>query len=118
MVTSIPPFAGKSKVATTTTKMCILFHKSTDITVGYFGKNEFVDCQRAHHDTFGNNPMIFPDNPTKQEKTMTEKELYTFYEICMFDVFIHIIRNIYVGTDNVDDSRSTHEMRQEINFFR
>ena len=32
----------------------------------------------------------------------------------MLDVFIHIIRNFYNGTDNVDDSRSTQEVWQTI----
>ena len=38
---------------------------------------------------------------------MTEKKLYEFSELCMFDVFIHIIGESYVVTDNVDDSKST-----------
>ena len=37
--------------------------------------------------------MIFPDNPTKQNKTMSQKETYALSELCMFDVFIHIIIN-------------------------
>ena len=32
----------------------------------------------------------------------------------MLDVFIHIIRNFYNGTDNVYDSRSTQEVWQTI----
>ena len=38
--------------------------------------------------------MIFPANPTNQIKNMTEKQLCAFYEVCMFDVLIHIIRNL------------------------
>ena len=52
MVTSTQPHAGKSKVATTTQKMSILFNQSEYIKVGYFGKFEFVDSQRAHCETF------------------------------------------------------------------
>ena len=32
----------------------------------------------------------------------------------MFDIFIHIIRKFYVGTDNVDDSRIAQEACQAI----
>ena len=59
--------------------MSILFNWSEDIKVGHFGKFEFVDSQRAHCETFGEVPTIFLANPTNQNKTMTEKELYTFY---------------------------------------
>ena len=92
VVTSTPPCASKSRVATTTPKMIILFNQSEYIKVGYFGKFEFVDIQRSHCETFGDNPMLIPANPTNQNKTMAEKELYVFYELCMLDVLIHIIR--------------------------
>ena len=59
--------------------MSILFNQSEYIKVGYFGKFEFVDSQRAHCENFDKDPMVFPANPTNQNKTMTEKELYTFY---------------------------------------
>ena len=88
--------------------------KLADIKVGYFEKLYFVDNHRDHRETFGDNPMVFLANPTKQEKTMSEKELYAFSELCIFDVFIHIIRNNYCGTYNVDDSRSTQEVCQAI----
>ena len=58
--------------------------------------------------------MIFIYNPTNKNKTMAEKELYEFSKLCMFDVFILIIRNFYVGTDIVDNSRSTQEVCQSI----
>ena len=45
---------------------------------------------------------------------MAEKELYALSEICMVDIFIHIIRTFYVGTDHVDHSSSTLEVRQKI----
>ena len=73
--------------------MSMLFNQLVDIKVGYFWNFEFVDIQRAHCETFGDDPMIFPDNPTKQDKTMLEVELYALSELCMFDVFIHNIRN-------------------------
>ena len=66
--TSTPPRVGKSKVATTTPKMVILFNQSEDIKVVYFGCFEFLYSQRAHSETFGGNPMICPDTPTKQDK--------------------------------------------------
>ena len=70
-VTSTSPCEGKSKVATTTPKMSILFNDLADIKVGYVGKIEFVDSQRAHHETFGDNPIIFPANPTNHIKTIS-----------------------------------------------
>ena len=85
-----------------------------DIKVGYLGKFEFVDSQRTYCETFGDDPMIFPANPTNHNKNMAEKELYTFYEFFMFDGSIHIIRKLYVGTDNVDDSMSTQEVCQSL----
>ena len=114
VVTLAPPRASKYRVAITTPKMSILFNQPEDIKVGYFGKFEFVDIQRAHCETFGDEPMLFPDNPTNQNKTMTEKELYAFSELCMLDLFIHIIRKNYVGTDNIDDLRSPHDVCQLI----
>ena len=54
--------------------------------------------------------MILPANPTKQDKTMVEKKLYKFSELCMFDVFICIIRRFYVGTGNDDHSRITQKV--------
>ena len=48
LVTSTPPCAVISKVATTTPKMGMLFNQSENIKVGYFGEFEFVDSQRAH----------------------------------------------------------------------
>ena len=36
----------------------------------------------------------------------------------MFDIFIHIIRKFYVGTDNVDDSRIAQEACQAINHLK
>ena len=76
-----PPCAVKSKVATTTPKMSIFFNQSGDIKIGYFGIFKFVDSQMDHHETFGEDPMIFPANPTKQNKTTSEKELYALSEI-------------------------------------
>ena len=90
--------------------LIVLFNQSADIKVGYLGEFEFVDSQRAHCENFGDKPMIFPDNPTKQENTMAEKELHAFSELCMFDVFIRIIRIFNVGTDTVDYSRSTRKV--------
>ena len=63
-VTSTPPCARKYRVYTTTPKMSILFNQSAYIKVGYFGKFEFVDIQRDHHETFGDDPMIFTSKPT------------------------------------------------------
>ena len=80
-VTLTTPRVGRSKVATTTPKMRILFNQSEDIKVGYFRKFEFVDIQRAHSDTFDDYHMIFLANPIKQYKTPEQKELYAFYEI-------------------------------------
>ena len=114
MVTLKPPHAGKSKVATNTPKTSALFTQSEYIKVGYFGKFEFVYIQRDHRETFYDEPMIFFVNPNNQNKTTAGKELYAFYELCMFDVFILIIRTFYVGTDNVDYSRSTQEVYQAI----
>ena len=45
---------------------------------------------------------------------MEEKDIYSFSELCILDVFIHIIRSFYVGIDDVDDSRSTQEVFQAI----
>ena len=92
-VTLTPPRASKSRVGTTTPKMSILFNQSEDIKVGYFGHFEFLDIQRSHCETFCDNPMLFTVNLTNKNKTMAEKELYAFSEICMLDFFIHIIRN-------------------------
>ena len=74
--------------------MSVLFNNLENIKVGYFQNFEFVDSQRDHHETFGDDTIIFTANPTKQEKTMSEKELYAFSELCIFDVFIHIVKNI------------------------
>ena len=67
---SAPHLMVKSKVAITTPKMSMFLNQSVDIKVGYFGHFEFVDSQRAHHETFGDDPMIFTANPTNQNKTM------------------------------------------------
>ena len=91
-VTSTPPCAVISKVATNTPKMIIIFNQSADIKVGYFGNFELVYIQRDHRENFSDNPTIFPANPTKQDKTTPEKSIYALSELCMFDVFIHIIR--------------------------
>ena len=40
--------------------------------------------------------------------------MYELSELCMIDVFINIIRNYCVGTDNFDDSRSTQGVCQAI----
>ena len=90
-VTSTPPRARKSKVDTTTPKISMFLNQSADLKVGYFGNFNFVDIQRAHRGTFGDNPMIFPANPTNNNKTMASKEIYAFSELYMFDVFIHMI---------------------------
>ena len=74
VVTQTPPCAVKSNVATTTPEMSTLFNQSADIKVGYFGIFEFVDIQRSQCETFGDNLINFPPNPTKQNKTMAEKE--------------------------------------------
>ena len=89
--TLTPPRAGKYKVATTTPKMSILFKQSTDIKFDYFGNFGFLYSQMAHRDSFGDDPMIFSTNPTNQNKNMSEKEIYAFSELCMFDIFINII---------------------------
>ena len=95
-VTLTPPHASKYRVAITTPKMSILFNQSEDTKVGYFGKFELVDSQRSHCKTFGKNPMLFPANPTNQNKTTAEKELYALSELFMLDFLIHIIRKFYV----------------------
>ena len=60
--------------------------------MSYFGHFEFVESQRAHCETFGDDPVIFLSNLTNQKKTMAQKELHEFSELNMFDVFINIIR--------------------------
>ena len=45
---------------------------------------------------------------------MADKELYSFSELCMYDMFIHIIGKFYVGIDNFDYSRRTQEVCQAI----
>ena len=72
-VTLTPICISKSRVATTTPKISILFNQLEDIKVGYFGSFEFLDIQRSHCETFVDNPTIFPANPTNQNKTMSEK---------------------------------------------
>ena len=69
-VTPTPPCVGKSKVATTTPEMSILFNQSKDIKVGNFLIIEFVDSQRDHRGTFGKFPTIFNDKPTNHNKIM------------------------------------------------
>ena len=113
-VTSTPPCLSKSKVATTTRKMSILLNQSEDIKVGHFGIIEFVDRQRAHCETFVKVSTIYFDNPTNQNKIMAEKEQYSFSDVCMLNIFIHIFGIFYVGTVNVDYSRSTQEVCQAI----
>ena len=93
MVKSTPPHAVIAEVSTTTPKMSVFFNQSAEIKAGYFGKSKFVNRQRDHHETFRKHPTIFSSKPTKQEKTMSEEELYAFSELCMFEIFIHIIRN-------------------------
>ena len=88
-----PYLASKSRVAITSPKMSILFNLSENIKVGYFGHFVYVDNQRAHCETFGNNPMIFPSNPNNQNKNMTEKELYAFSELCMLDILFILLGN-------------------------
>ena len=110
VVTLTPPHAGKSKLDNTTPKISILFNQLEDKKFGYFGNFEFVDIQRDHHKTFGGDTMIFTYNLTNQNKNMVDKELYAFSELSMFDVFIHVIRNVFVGKESFDDSRSTQEV--------
>ena len=110
--------ASKYKVATTTLKISILFNQSADIKVGFFGKFEFVESQRVHRETFCDDPVFFPGNPNNKNKPISENEIYTLSQLCMFDVFIHIIRKFYVGTGSVDDSRSTQEVCQAITILK
>ena len=91
VVTPTPPFANKSRVATTPPKMSILFNQLADINVGYFGNFGFLNIQRAHCENFDDYPMIFPTKQTNKNKTMAEKELYAFSEIYMLDILIHRI---------------------------
>ena len=74
--------------------MSILFNQLEDIKVGYFGVFEFVDSQRAHRKTFIDEPMLYPANPTNQNKTIAEKELYEFSELCMLDVLFILLETI------------------------
>ena len=92
-VTSTPTCASKSRVDTNAPKMSILFNQLIDIKVGYFEEFEFVGSQRSHRENFCDEPMIFPSNPTNQNKTMAEKELYTFSKLCILEISIHIIGN-------------------------
>ena len=73
VVPSTPTHASNSRVATTTPKISILFNQSGDIKVGYFGKFELLESQRDHHETVGDDPILCPDKPTNQNKTMVEK---------------------------------------------
>ena len=73
-------------------KRVFLFNQSTDIKVSYFGHFEFVEIQRDHCETFGDDSVIFLSNLTNKKKTMAQKELDEFSELQMFDVFIIIIR--------------------------
>ena len=87
--TSTPPCAVKYKVATNTPETSILFNQLEDIKVGCFGRFEFVDSQSAQSETFRNDPMIFPDNPTNQNKTTVEKELQALSDYaCLMYLFI------------------------------
>ena len=95
VVTSTPPHASKSKVATNTPKMSILFNQSEDIKVDYFGKFECVDSQRAHQETFGNNPMLFPDIPTNHNKPR-QRNNYMRYLNSACLTYLFILLEIFI----------------------
>ena len=76
--------------------MSILFNRSEDIKVGYFGNFEFVDSQIAHREISGNKPILFNAKPTKHNKTTAEKELYAFSELFILD-FLFILLEIFMS---------------------
>ena len=68
------------------------------LVLNYVGNSAtFLDDQVSSVSMFGQKPQLFRPNPSRLDMNVSEK-LHVYEEKCMFDVFLEICREDYVGT--------------------
>ena len=65
--------------------------------ISYFGDMTFLDDQSAFFTTFGHSPTMLSYNAIKNGDGEVRKKLLDYTTKCMFDVFLHISQDDYVG---------------------
>ena len=106
--TSSPTASTSSSSAPFTPKMNKLLSmgsSSSGEVISYFGGMTFLDDQSAFLTTFGYNPTILPYNAIKNEEGGPRNKLLAYANKCMFDVFLYICQEDYVGDISVKSEK-------------
>ena len=88
--------------------------KSKKERKGYYGGVSFLDSQNEFNLTFGIEPVMLPEKPNDYDSLATSRILQTYTEKCKFDIFMHLCRLDYVGSDKIDPTLSVQEVCRKI----
>ena len=108
---------SKKTPAQVTPKMSRLFGSSNNTATisSFFGSTSFLDDQMIFDATFGSNPLILDSQPTKSGPVDCLTRVRTYADKCMFDIFLEICREDYVGGDDAGSkSKLVHEICKQI----
>ena len=70
-----------------------------------------LDDQASFLSSFGSKPQLLGRNHTCLKENTTKEKLHVYADKCMFDVFLDLVRNDYVGTeDNISEFKMIHDI--------
>ena len=74
---------------------------STSSTISYYDPLTFLDDQSDFTTVFGTKPRIYGHHPNQSDNGNIRGDLSDYAEKFMFDVFLSICRQDYVGIDDL-----------------
>ena len=81
----------------------------------YFGSMSVLDDQVSFLSSFGSKPQLLSSNPIRLEANTTKDKLHVYVDKRMLDVFLDLVRNDHVGTeDNISESKIIHKVCKKI----
>ena len=84
-------------------------------TISYYGLMTYLDYQISFNTVFSTKPRIYSHHPILRDNGDIKGEISSYAEKCMFDVFLSIYKQDYVGSDNLHSSiKLVHKICKEI----
>ena len=75
----------------------------------------FLDDQESFASVFGNKPQLLGSDPSRLDTRDIGDKLRSYADKCMFNIFLNICREDYVGTDDgTSDSKMVYEICKKI----
>ena len=100
-------------------QLLVLSSVGNSATISYFDPMTFLDDQVYFTSVFGQKPQLFGPNPSRLDVNDGSEKLRVYAEKYMFDIFLEIYREDYVGTDDgTSDSKIIHEIYKILSKLR